>query len=174
MRFWRLPIAATVGAAVMTAATSPSSAALDCVARPSSPTGYEIAAVDASDVALPQTTRPIAVLDSGVAAVPELQGRLSTGYNVINGSQNTNDIDGHGTAVASVAAAAAGGVRGVSPTSPIIPIKIFDDRGQSAPEDLAAGIAEAIDRKAGVINVSASALPAEVDNGAAGLIRTAI
>src|SRR3954451_987490 len=135
---------------------------IDCAPRPADPTGYEIKAVHADAVTAPAGA--IAILDSGVASVPELGNRLRPGYNVAGGDRNTNDIDGHGTSVASIAAAAAGGVRGVAPTSPIIPIKIFDDRGQSAPEDLAAGIAEAIDRKAGVINVSASALPAEVDN----------
>jgi subtilisin family serine protease len=158
----------------MTAATSPSSAALDCVARPSSPSGYEIAAVKAGDVALPQTTRPIAVLDSGVAAVPELQGRLRAGYNVINGSQNTNDIDGHGTAVASVAAAAAGGVRGVSPTSPIVPVKIYDDAGNSTPEGFIAGIERAVSADAAVINISASGTASDVDAATAKEVKDAI
>jgi subtilisin family serine protease len=174
MRFWRLPIAATAAAAVMTAVTSPSLAAVDCVARPASPAGYEIAAVKAGDVAVPQTTRPIAVLDSGVAAVPELQGRLRAGYNVINGSQNTNDIDGHGTAVASVAAAAAGGVRGVSPTSPIVPIKIFDDAGNSTPEGFIAGIDRAVSADAAVINVSASAAASDIDAATAKEVKDAI
>src|SRR3954467_15903837 len=102
MRLMRAAFGAAVAAAVLAGAASCSSAAVDCVARPSNAAGYEIRAINAADLVAPPTTPAIAVLDSGVASVPELQGRLRTGYNVINGSQNTNDIDGHGTAVASV------------------------------------------------------------------------
>lgn len=114
------------------------------------------------------------MLDTGVADVPELRGRVRAGYNVTNDSANTNDIDGHGTAVASIAAAMAGGVRGISPSSPVIPIKVFDDRGQSGPEDLIAAIQRAIALKAGVINISASALPSDIDAASANTLKYAI
>jgi subtilisin family serine protease len=109
-----------------------------------------------------------------VANVPELSGRLRTGYDVTSGDQNASDADGHGTAVASIAAAAAGGVRGVSPTSPIIPIRIFDSRGESTPDGFVAGIAHAVDTNAGVINVSASAAPADIDPASAANVKDAI
>lgn len=109
------------------------------------------------------STPPIAVLDSGVADVPELSNRLRTGYDATTGGQNTNDTDGHGTAVASVAAASAGGVRGISPSSPIIPIKIFDARGESRAEWVIAGIKRAIALHAGVINLSAAGPSDNVD-----------
>jgi subtilisin family serine protease len=130
--------------------------------------------VHADSISIPTRAPAIAVLDSGVASVPELAGRLRPGYNVAGGDQNTNDVDGHGTAVAAIAAAAAGGVRGVSPTSPIIPIKIFDDRGNSTPEDFVAGIERAVAAKAAVINVSASAAAGDVDASTAREVRNAI
>jgi subtilisin family serine protease len=133
-----------------------------------------VTAVHADQVPVPSTTPPIAVLDSGVASVPELGGRLRLGYNVASGTQTTNDIDGHGTAVATIAAGAAGGVRGISPTSPIIPIKIFDDRGESTAADFVAGIERAVALHAGVINVSAAGLPTELDPAAAEAMKNAI
>jgi subtilisin family serine protease len=125
--------------------------------------GYAITATHADQVGVPQTTPPIAVLDTGVASVPELGTRLRPGYNVATGDYNANDIDGHGTAVASIAAAAAGGVRGVSPSSPVIPIKIFDDAGTSTADNFIAGIERAISAHAGVINVSAAGSATALD-----------
>lgn len=158
-----------VGAASPAAAIS-----VDCTSKPADPVGYEVRAVHADTVGLPGTAPAIAVLDSGVAQVPELGNRLRAGYNVASGSQNTNDIDGHGTAVASIAAAAAGGVRGISPSSQIIPIKIFDDRGNSTPEDFVAGIERAVAANASVINVSASVATTDVDAAAAREVKFAI
>ena len=149
-------------------------ASVTCADKPDNPAGYAVTAIHADAVGPPATTRPIAVLDTGVAAVPELAGRLKPGYNVATGTSNANDIDGHGTATASIAAAAAGGVRGVSPSSPILPIKIFDDRGVTGPDELVAGIARAVDKDAGVINLSLEALPSDVDSAAAADVKDAI
>jgi subtilisin family serine protease len=129
--------------------------------------------VHADQIEVPATTPPIAILDSGISDVPELHDRLRPGYNVTNRSANTNDIDGHGTAVAAVAAAS-GDVRGVSPTSPIIPIKIFDDRGESTAEDFIAGIERAIALGAGVINVSGAGSAADVDPATRRAVQDAI
>jgi hypothetical protein len=170
-----LLLACIFGVSSAGAITTPASAiSVSCRDKPADPLGYELRSVHADTVAIPRSTPPIAVLDSGVAAVPELSGRLRPGYNVASGDQNTNDADGHGTAVASIAAAAAGGVRGVSPTSPIIPIKIFNSLGETAPEDFVAGIGRAVDANAGVINVSASAPPSDIDPASAKNVRDAI
>jgi subtilisin family serine protease len=146
-------IAALVAAAL---AAPASASAADCAPQPSNPVGYQVTAVHADQVQLPAATPPIAILDSGVANVPELSGRIRAGADVTTGGQNTRDTDGHGTAVATVAAGQAGGVRGISPTSPIIPIKIFNARGESTAEWVVEGVAEAISRGAGVINISAA------------------
>jgi subtilisin family serine protease len=160
-------------AALAGVASGARAAIADCVPKPESPVGYQLAAVHGDRVEAPATTPPIAILDSGVSDVPELQGRLRPGYNVTNRSTNTNDIDGHGTAVAAVAAAS-GGVRGVSPTSPIIPIRIFDDRGDSTAEDFIAGIERAIALGAGVINISGAGSAAGVDPATRRAVQDAI
>lgn len=136
--------------------------------------GYQVSAVHADQVSVPGSAPAIAVLDSGVAPVPELDGRLRPGYNVSSGDRNTNDIDGHGTAVAAIAAAAAGGVRGISPSSPIIPIKMFDDRGVSTPDDFIAAIERAVAANARVINISASESPGGLDAATTGAVKNAI
>jgi subtilisin family serine protease len=156
------------------ATSSASAISIDCASKPDNPVGYQVSAVRADAVGIPGSAPGIAVLDTGIASVPELQGRLRAGYNVATGDQSTNDIDGHGTAVASIAAAAAGGVRGISPTSPIIPIKIFDDRGQTTPDDFVAGIERAVAANAGVINISASGAASDVDKATAREVRNAI
>jgi subtilisin family serine protease len=158
----RRPFPVALAAACVALATSVQAAqaiSVDCTQAPAGPAGYEIGVVGADRITIPSATPAIAVLDSGVAQVPELQGRLRPGYDVAGGGSNTNDIDGHGTAVAAVAAAAAGGVRGISPTSPIIPIKIFDDAGNSGPDSFVAGIERAVAAHAGVINVSGAGSP---------------
>src|SRR5260221_1280051 len=75
----RLGVAAAVCAMASTWAVASASAAPECAPKPDNPVGYQVTAVHADAVAPPQTTPPIAVLDSGVAAVPELEGRLRPG-----------------------------------------------------------------------------------------------
>jgi subtilisin family serine protease len=165
-----------LAAATATLALAPSAEAISvtCTDRPSGPVGYGVSSVHADQLAAPGTTPSVAVLDTGVAAVPELGTRLKAGYNVAGDSVNTSDIDGHGTAVASIIAAAAGGVRGISPSTPIIPIKIFDDRGESTPEDFVAAIERAVALKAGIINVSAAAPASDFDAQTAKEVKYAI
>jgi subtilisin family serine protease len=160
-------------AALAGIASAANAASVQCAPKPASPVGYQLAAVGGDRVEAPAATAPIAILDTGVSEVPELQGRLLPGYNVTNRSAKTNDIDGHGTAVAAVAAAS-GGVRGVSPTSPIIPIKIFDDRGDSTAEDFIAGIERAVGLGAGVINISGAGSAADVDPATKRAVQDAI
>jgi subtilisin family serine protease len=148
-------------------------AALTCTDKPADSTGYQVTAVHADQVAAPATTKPIAVLDTGVADVPELGGRIRQGYDVTSGQRLTIDHDGHGTAVASIAAAA-GDARGVSITSPVLPIKIFTDGGESTAEDVVAGIERAVAADAGVINISGAGSAADVDAATARAVQTAI
>lgn len=154
---WATVAAAFAGGAL---ALAPAALAAECAPKPGSPAGYQVTAVGADRVDAPATTPPIAILDSGIGEVPELAGRVQPGINVATGGQNVNDIDGHGTAVATVAAGQAGGVRGISPTSPVIPIKILDIRGETSADDVVAGIDGAVARGAKVINISAAATAA--------------
>ena len=149
--------------AFATSATTASAISVECTPVPTNPAGYFVTATYADQVGIPSSAPSIAILDTGIASVPELQGRIQPGYNVATGDSNTFDIDGHGTAVASIAAGRAGNMRGISPTSPVIPIKIFDDAGNSSADDFTAGIQKAVDAHAGVINVSAAGSPADLD-----------
>jgi thermitase len=97
----------------------------------------------------------IAVIDSGVVSDPDLQ--LVPGHNVLNGSSDTPDQNGHGTAMAAIAAATIDngiGVAGICGKCRIMPIKISgaDDRHLNA--DLATAINWAVDHGADIINLS--------------------
>jgi hypothetical protein len=137
-------------------AASPSVAA-ECAPKPEDPVGYAVRSIGADQVQPPASTPPIAILDSGVSAVPELQGRVRSGANVVTGGSDTEDADGHGTAVAAIAAGAAGGVRGVAPTTPVIPITILNARGETGVDEVINGIDRAVRLGARVINISAAA-----------------
>lgn len=158
---------------LFTLALAAPAAALTCAEKPADPTGYQVIAVHADQVTAPRTTKPIAVLDTGVADVPELGGRIRQGYDVTSGTRTPVDRDGHGTAVASIAAAA-GDARGVSTTSPVLPVKIFTDGGESTAEDFIAGIERALAAGAGVINISGAGSSADVDAQTASAVRDAI
>ncbi|MEA2495256.1 MAG: serine protease [Thermoleophilaceae bacterium] len=161
-RLLLLPIAGVV-VAVGSLIAPAYGASVRCSERPSDPAGYAVTTVRADQVAATGPVPAIAVLDTGVADVPELSGRVRPGYDVTDRSERSGDIDGHGTAVAAIAAAAAGGVRGIAPTAPILPIKIFDDAGNSSAENFLAGLERAVAQDAGVINVSAAGTPGDLD-----------
>ena len=100
----------------------------------------------------------IAVLDSGVAPVADLQTKLLRGRNVLTGTSDTSDANGHGTSAAGVAAAATDngiGVAGYGWNSMILPVKVLDGFSGNM-SDLAAGITWATDSGAHVISMSLS------------------
>jgi Subtilase family len=168
-------VLAAVVASQLVAGTAAAAAGIQCGPRPDDPLGYQVIAVKADQVEPPATTPPIAILDSGVAAVPELQGRLRPGFDATTGKPSAaDDRDGHGTAVATFAAGSAGAVRGVSPTSPVVPIRIFDARGNGTASWVAAGIRAAVARGAGVINISAAGEVLGADRAADRLVENAI
>lgn len=134
-----------------------------------------VTAVAASAVVAPDTTKPVAILDTGVDAnVGELRGRVLPGFNAATGSTDTSDIDAHGTQVASVAAGRAGRFQGVSPTSPILPIEIYNRSSETTVAWVVRGIEEAVARGAGVINLSSSNPAADVDPKDAAVLEQAI
>ena len=97
----------------------------------------------------------IAVVDSGVVPSPDFD--LVQGHNIFDGSANTPDQNGHGTAMAAIAAAQIDngiGVAGICGRCQIMSVKISkaDDRHYN--DDLAAGINWAVDHGADVINLS--------------------
>jgi thermitase len=100
----------------------------------------------------------IAVIDSGVDAThPDLAGRLLSGWNFVAGNSNTQDVLGHGTAVAGTLAAATNnglGVAGVTWQNPVLPLVAVDSNGYAAYSDIAAAIQYAADQGVRVISLS--------------------
>ena len=99
----------------------------------------------------------IAVLDTGVDAVPDLASQLVSGWNFYDNNSNTTDVNGHGTAVAGAAAAATNngvGVASIAGQSRIMPIRVADSTGWAWWSAIADGITYAADHGARVANVS--------------------
>jgi thermitase len=96
----------------------------------------------------------IAVLDSGVdPGHPDLAGKLLQGYNFYDNNYDTNDVTGHGTAVAGVAAAVTDnglGVAGVGWRCSILPVRVTDGSGYVSYSTLSKGLIYAADRGARV------------------------
>jgi subtilisin family serine protease len=115
----------------------------------------------------------IAVVDTGVALDhPDLQGNLWSGpggirgHDFVDGDNDPDDYDFHGTHVAGTAAASAGnglGVAGVAPSAQIMAVRVLDGDGSGSTSDIANGIVFAAQNGADVINLSLGG-PANVDD----------
>ncbi|OJF12843.1 hypothetical protein BG844_18480 [Couchioplanes caeruleus subsp. caeruleus] len=101
----------------------------------------------------------VAVVDTGVKAVPDLSGRLLAGYDFVNDDTNAADDQGHGTMTAGVIAAAgnnAVGAAGICWFCKIMPVKVLNSKGYGTYSDIARGIRWAADKGADIINLSLS------------------
>jgi serine protease len=99
----------------------------------------------------------VAVVDTGVAPAPDLDGRLLPGWNVLTRSEDAGDDNGHGTHVAGTVAEVGGNglaESGVAPEASILPVKVLDSTGAGSDADVAAGIVWAADHGARIINLS--------------------
>jgi hypothetical protein len=101
----------------------------------------------------------IAVLDTGVDGThPDLAGNMTFGWNAVDGSSDTSDVMGHGTAVAGTAAATgnnATGVASIAWNARIMPIRITNrSDGYAYWSDAARGLNWAADNGAHVANIS--------------------
>jgi serine protease len=99
----------------------------------------------------------VAVVDTGVAPAPDLAGRLLTGWNVIAGTADAADDNGHGTHVSgTIAENAENGLAeaGLAPEVSLLPVKVLDASGSGSDSDVATGIVWATDHAARVINLS--------------------
>ncbi|GAA4545192.1 type VII secretion-associated serine protease mycosin [Amycolatopsis samaneae] len=100
----------------------------------------------------------VAVVDSGVDAVPQLAGHVRPVVNIVAPSGKEADCVGHGTFVASLIAAQpreGTGFAGVAPGATILPLRQTDSAGGSA-SAMAKAIVEAVNAGAGVVNISAT------------------
>ena len=100
----------------------------------------------------------VAVIDTGVAAVPDLTGQLLPGYDWVTGSAGGNaDGFGHGTHVAGIISAVAGngiGVAGIAPDVKILPLRVLGNDGSGDTSDVASAVIYATQHGAKVINMS--------------------
>ncbi|GAA2489778.1 S8 family serine peptidase [Winogradskya humida] len=102
----------------------------------------------------------VAVLDTGVTAIPDLAGRLLPGKDFVNGDNDATDDEGHGTQAAGVIAAAGNngiGVAGICWNCRILPVKVLGSNGMGSYSDIGAGIRWAADQGADVISLSLGA-----------------
>jgi subtilisin family serine protease len=103
----------------------------------------------------------IAVIDTGVDGIaPDLpRSRFVSPHNVLTGTSSVGDVDGHGTAVASIAAMAGNNdqlAAGACWSCSIMPVKALDSEGFGLASDVATGIVWAVQHGADVINLSLS------------------
>jgi serine protease len=99
----------------------------------------------------------VAVVDTGIAPAPDLEGRLLPGWNQIEGTPDATDDNGHGTHVSgTIAENADNGLAeaGLAPEVSLLPVKVLDASGSGSDSDVAAGIVWASDHAARVINLS--------------------
>jgi type VII secretion-associated serine protease mycosin len=99
----------------------------------------------------------VAIVDTGTSPHRDLRNNLLPGIDVITGGNGQQDTNSHGTSMAGLIAAhgkGKDGALGIAPHSRIIPIRIATEDGRGTPDDVAAGINWATDRRASVISVS--------------------
>lgn len=104
----------------------------------------------------------VAVLDSGVQTNhPDLQANLVPGWNIYDNNNLTNDVNGHGTAVAGTIAAVGNngiGAVGVAYGAKLMPVRISDSTTNTTLSLIASGLTWAADHGADVANISYSNL----------------
>jgi len=100
----------------------------------------------------------IAILDTGVdTSHPDLNDKITGGYDFVNRDPDPNDDHGHGTHVAGIAAAETDnglGVAGLAWDARIMPIKVLSGEGRGYYSTIAEGIIWASSHGARVINMS--------------------
>ncbi|MGA5301344.1 S8 family serine peptidase [Nucisporomicrobium flavum] len=99
----------------------------------------------------------VAVVDTGVKALPDLSGRILPGYDFVNDDSNATDDQGHGTSTADVIAGSGDngvGIAGICWFCKILPVKVLNSSGVGSYSDIAEGIRWAADKGADIINLS--------------------
>jgi subtilisin family serine protease len=114
----------------------------------------------------------VAVLDTGVSsATPDLRGRVLAGTDFVNGDDQADDDNGHGTGVAGIVAAAGDngiGVAGYCWQCRVLPVKVLGADGAGFFSDVARGIVWAVDHGARIVNASLGGPAEDVAVTAAG------
>lgn len=122
---------------------------------------YGLARIDAAgawDYTRGSAEVVVAVVDSGIKLDhPEFAGRLTDGYDFVNGDDQPDDDAGHGTHTAGVIAAGmdnGAGAAGVCPGCRLMPVKVLGANNLGTWSHLAQGILYAVDHGADVVNLS--------------------
>jgi len=105
----------------------------------------------------------VAVLDSGIDKNhPDLAGKVVGEVNFVDSERTTDDLLGHGTAVAGIIAGsgtASGGMyMGVAPGASLLNVRVIDSQGSGQISDIIAGIDWAIENGADVLTMSLGGL----------------
>ncbi len=96
----------------------------------------------------------VAVIDTGIDyRHPELKDRVMGGKD-FTGSKDFIDDNGHGTHVAGIIAASGQKISGVAPKANLLAVKVLDKDGGGRDEDVADGIAWAVENGAEIISMS--------------------
>ncbi len=120
----------------------------------------KIRAPRAWDIVTGTNSTIIAIVDSGIDLDhPDLScaGKLTAGYDFVNGDVDPDDDLGHGTHVAGIAGACTDndlGVAGMSWGARLMPVKVLDASGSGSYRDVRDGIYWAVDHGAQIINLS--------------------
>jgi hypothetical protein len=117
----------------------------------------------------------VAVLDGGVASVPDTQSALEPGADFSSSTTSTGngetDLAGHGTAMAAIIAGSGNVIDGFSPAARVLTVRITNGY-TGTPDKMAAGIRYAIAQHVSVINLSQRV--STVDSSLAAAIQAAI
>jgi type VII secretion-associated serine protease mycosin len=102
----------------------------------------------------------VAVLDTGVASIPDTQSNLLSGADYTSGASSSTgngetDLDGHGTSMAVLIAGKDDTLEGLAPGAEILPVRILTTTGGVGGADIvAAGVRFAISKHVSAINLS--------------------
>ncbi|MFH8568156.1 S8 family peptidase [Streptomyces sp. NPDC017993] len=78
------------------------------------------------------------VIDTGVRTThKDFEGRAASGFDAVDGDEDANDGNGHGTHVAGTIA---GAEHGVAKKAKIVAVRVLDDQGSGTTEQVVAGI----------------------------------
>lgn len=117
-----------------------------------------IQAYTAWDVTQGSSNTVIAIVDTGIQRNhPDLDAKITGGYDFVQNDSAADDGNGHGTHVGGTAAAETNNATGGAGTCPgcrLMPVRVLDNNGSGTLVNVANGITYAADNGAKVINLS--------------------
>jgi subtilisin family serine protease len=117
-----------------------------------------IQAYTAWDVTQGSANTVIAIVDTGIQRNhPDLDAKITGGYDFVQNDSAADDGNGHGTHVGGTAAAETNNATGGAGTCPgcrLMPVRVLDNNGSGTLVNVANGITYAADNGAKVINLS--------------------